>query len=436
MSSTERIDENLTPVYDSTGAINQVGEPSPWTNGDERDGAIARHYDMIDPRTVMGIDRLARRTAQTLGVIAMAGAVVVSSYFSKDVIPERQRLEDTHSSITFTQDALHPEDNGRGVLPFTGWGTMNSKNIVTALPYEEIGQEAYFSYDPAGISHKKNAEAAKQFAAERGLDRLVIHGSSMGGNMGLHTAALLHEDDDAPSVEALILDCSPLTADAVRPERRLAGDRMLQLTSAIPGAENSRAILATAMMMDRNDQYMDGFHIDWHAAFNTGARVRERIVGGRDAPIKLRNEQFRVIMSEGTEDSLRILSKERKGKTVPRVFLLVPHDPDSDSTVDNERSAEFLLSLDEKFDVRVTIVTLPPGTGHANPAQRSEQYSAALRNDIFPVIERERAARQVYVYAGQSGVDKNGVRTESVPADILAEARTEQQTNDANSPTG
>lgn len=356
------------------------------------------------------------RLRHKLAKAALYGMVIpaaITGVYSADVAAVQGQLKDTHPVIRIIDQPNSPDDAHRMVTGINGLGTTSARNVMNALPYETFGLETALEYDKKGIDTTIIKNKVKEFALTHDIDQIVLSGHSMGGDVALEVASLLHIDPEAPEVSDIILDCTPPNLSAVQDDERRAGDAMLTAISNIPGHRNSRILRGTGEMASRYDRYVDpgngnpllGRMIDLSDFFEEVVTVKNDKLSPDAGSLGLIEDQLRVIVGDGADESLERMSKAMPDKRIPRVHYLLPHDSDSDGTVKVDKAVDIIVKSALVHDIPVKVYRLPPGTGHANPAQRPEQYSYVLNKKIIPIIRDQYDEIREYRSTGDILVD-------------------------------
>lgn len=334
--------------------------------------------------------------ARTALMAGMSSSVMVGQY-AKDVATVQDHLRNTHPAVHVVNQPNNPNDARRMIMSINGLGTTSGLGIMEALPYEALGLETTLEYDKKGIDTGVIKDEIKKFAVAHGIESIVFSGHSMGGDVALEVASLLHGDLAAPEVSDIILDCTPPNLTAVHADRREAGDAMLAAIRDIPGHRSSRYLRGIGEVASRYENYArpgDGSRltagiIDLSDFLSEVRKVQSEKLTLDSGSLGLLEDQYRQIVADGADEAFERLSEAIDGRRTPRVHYLMPHDASSDTTVKVDVARRMFMELGIDFNIPVMVYRLPPGTGHANPAQAPEQYTQVLNERIIPSIKRE-----------------------------------------------
>lgn len=396
----------MTSSFETTGQTLSTMPEIPPAEYD--DAARKRNMAEALGRNIDGWPK-ARRILGTTALGAALSATIVTAQYSADVLATKEYLKEAKPVIEVVSQPNSPTDGHRMIMGIGGFGTTDARNAMEALPYETIGLETSLAYDQRGIDTTAIKDSLKEFALEHDIDEIVLSGHSMGGIITLEIASLLYEDDDAPSVSDIILDCTPPNLSAVHDDKIDAGDKMNELTKPIPGHRSSTYLKAIGEMASRNSRYLDDDEggqlipsLDVLAFGREAQAVKREKMLPEDGTVGLALDQYREIVADGAEDSFRRMSPIKYSKRSPRIHFLRPLDAASDTTVLIERAQELFIEYGLKYHIPVRIHTLDAGTWHASPGQTPQQYHALVSKDILPSIRKTYEDRRAFIEAGET----------------------------------
>lgn len=336
-----------------------------------------------------------RRTKVTLlRVVALllAGLVVFAQYWKYDVAPEQARLARTEPAILPVAPPVDSQNWDTVVVDLVGLGGLDASDTAAALPaLRRMGMVWAIRYDNQGIDTKVIADLVVRAAELSGLRNIVLVGHSMGGVIALEVAEHIHRDSDRRLV-GVILDCTPVDLNAVRPESRGRGEDMLRWMGWLPGARESRMLRLAVETYARRDRFVDRGHgppgIRLGKLGEVLAEVmREKIVSHDAASNGLIESQFTAIVAGGATDDLRTLAQPVADKPRPAIVFIRPRDANADRVVDVEYSHRVLIEQSGGVDGTLLVV-LARNTGHANPMQRPREYNTVIEQQILPFVQR------------------------------------------------
>lgn len=336
-----------------------------------------------------------RRTKVTLlRVVALllAGLVVFAQYWKYDVAPEQARLARTEPAILPVAPPVDSQNWDTVVVDLVGLGGLDASDTAAALPaLRRMGMVWAIRYDNQGIDTKVIADLVVRAAELSGLRNIVLVGHSMGGVIALEVAEHIHRDSDRRLV-GVILDCTPVDLNAVRPESRGRGEDMLRWMGWLPGARESRMLRLAVETYARRDRFVDRGHgppgIRLGKLGEVLAEVmREKIVSHDAASNGLIQSQFTAIVAGGATDDLRTLAQPVADKPRPAIVFIRPRDANADRVVDVEYSHRVLIEQSGGVDGTLLVV-LARNTGHANPMQRPREYNTVIEQQILPFVQR------------------------------------------------
>ncbi len=336
-----------------------------------------------------------RRTRVTLlrvTALLLAGLVVFAQYWKYDIAPEQARLARTEPAILPVAPPVDPQNWDTVVVDLVGLGGLDASGTAAALPaLRGMGMVWAIRYDNQGIDTKVIADLVVRAAELSGLRNVVLVGHSMGGVIALEVARHIHRDSDRRLV-GVILDCTPVDLNAVRPESRGRGEDMLRWMGWLPGARESRALRLAVETYARRDRFVDRGHGLPGIRFGELGKVlaevmREKIVSRDAASNGLIESQFTAIVAGGATDDLRTLAQPVADKPRPAIVFIRPRDASADRVVDVEYSHLVLIERSGGVDGTLLVV-LARNTGHANPMQRPREYNTVIEQQILPFVQR------------------------------------------------
>ncbi|MEV6322077.1 alpha/beta hydrolase [Nocardia sp. NPDC051787] len=336
-----------------------------------------------------------RRTRVTLlrvAALLLTGLVVFAQYWKYDVVPEQARLARTDPAVLPVAPPMDPDNWDTVVVDLVGLGGLDASDTAAALPsLRRMGMVWAIRYDNRGIDTKVIADLIVRAAELSGLKNVVLVGHSMGGVIALEVAEHIHRDSDRRLV-GVILDCTPMDLNAVRPESRGRGEDMQRWMRWLPGARESRILRLAVETYARRDRFLErggelpGIRFGELGEVLTEV-LREKIVSRDAASNGLIESQFTAIVAGGATDNLRALAEPAAQKPRPAIVFLRPRDPGRDRVVDVEYSHQVLIERSGGVDGTLLVV-LARNIGHANPMQRPHEYNTVIEQQVLPFIQR------------------------------------------------
>ncbi|MFF3224366.1 alpha/beta fold hydrolase [Nocardia suismassiliense] len=339
---------------------------------------------------------LRRTRSAVLRVVALLAAVLVvfAQYLTYDVEPEQVRLARTDPAILPVAAPADPEDWDTVVVDMVGLGGLDASATAAALPsLRGMGVVWAIRYDNEGIDTKVIADLIVRATELSGLKNIVLVGHSMGGVIALEVAKHIHLDSDR-RLAGVILDCTPVDLNAVRPESRGRGEDMVRWMRWLPGARESRLLRLAVETYARRDRFVSyggdgrppGIRF---ARLRTvmGEVLREKIFSRNAASNGLIEAQFTAIVAGGATNDLKALAAPVDGKPRPAIVFIRPRDPSRDRVVDVEYSHQVLIEQAGGVDGTLSVVQAR-NTGHANPMQRPVEYNTVIDQQILPFIQQ------------------------------------------------
>ncbi|WP_431957966.1 alpha/beta fold hydrolase [Nocardia lijiangensis] len=319
--------------------------------------------------------------------------IVFTQYWVHDVAPERARLALTEPALLPVATPAQEENWDTAVVDLVGLGGLNASDTASALPaLRRMGVVWAIKYDNQGIDSKVIADLVVRAAQMSGVRNIVLVGHSMGGVIALEVGQHIHLDSDR-RLAGVLLDCTPVDLNAVRPESRGRGEDMLRWMGWLPGARESRALRLAVETYARRDRFVDHTadpvpSLRFAELGDVLAEVATDKVMSRNAASNgLIESQFLAIVGGGAIDNLRALSRPVNGKPRPALVYIRPRDAERDRVVDVEYSHQVLIERVGGVDGSLLVV-LPRNTGHANPRQAPAEYNKVVDQQVLPFVQR------------------------------------------------
>ncbi|MEU4311588.1 alpha/beta hydrolase [Nocardia sp. NPDC024068] len=338
-----------------------------------------------------------RRTRLALLRVATVLAIVMvafAQYWEHDVGPERARLALTEPALLPIAEPALPEKRDTAVVDLVGLGGLNASGTAASLPaLRQLGAVWAIRYDNRGIDTEVIADLVIRAAVMSGVHDIVLTGHSMGGVIALEVAEHIHTGSDRRLV-GVMLDCTPLDLNAVRPESRGLGQDMVRWMGWLPGARESRGLRVAVETYARRNNFLDRTGAPGVRMNDLGTAVeevlRDKIYNEDVASNGLIEAQFLAIVAGGATDDLRAISRPAHGKPRPAIVFIRPHDASRDRVVDVVYTHRVLIDKVGGIDGNLLVVKAR-GTGHANPRQRPAEYNKVIAQQVRPFIERYQA---------------------------------------------
>ncbi|MGW2663372.1 alpha/beta fold hydrolase [Nocardia tengchongensis] len=346
--------------------------------------------------------RRARLLALRLTLVPLVALGAFAEYMGLDVLPEQDRLARTEPSVLPIAGPSDLQATGTAVFDLVGLGVLDAGDTARALPsLSRLGSVWAVRYDNSGIDTKVISDLIVKVTDAAQVSDVVLAGHSMGGVIALEIAKHLHQDSGGKRVRAVLLDCTPVDLNAVRPESRDQGEEMLRWMGWVPGARESRMLRLAVEVYARHDRFVGGRYVIRGAEFRRAVDdvLRSKILNTDAASNGLIEAQFKAIVAGGAVDDLRALAKPAAGKPRPAIVFIRPHNPYDDPVVDVQYSHQVLI--DQVGGVRGTLLVVTTRTtGHANPIERPQEYNTVIEQQVVPFVRQ--------LWRDQSGVASAG----------------------------
>ncbi|MGW4120453.1 alpha/beta fold hydrolase [Nocardia sp. NPDC004711] len=346
--------------------------------------------------------RRARLLVLRLSLVPLVALGAFAEYMGLDVLPEQARLARTEPAVLPIAGPSDAQAGDTAVFDLVGLGVLDASDTARALPsLRRLGSVWAVRYDNAGIDTKVISDLIVKVTDAAKVPNVVLTGHSMGGVIALEIAKHLHQDS-RKRVRAVILDCTPVDLNAVRPESRDQGEEMLRWMGWVPGARESRLLRLIVETYARHESFVGGRYVIRGDEFREAVRnvLRDKILNTDAASNGLIEAQFKAIVAGGAVDDLRALSKPVAGKPRPAIVFIRPHNPYDDPIVDVEYSHKVLIDQVGGVNGTLLVVTTRT-TGHANPIERPQEYNMVIEQQVVPFVRQVQADEAAVVSLGR-----------------------------------
>lgn len=247
----------------------------------------------------------------------------------------------------------------------------------------------------SGIYDQDIATKFDQLFAQYQPERVRLFGSSMGGDVVLRLAAHFfanyadvevgEETPQTPVLDAIYLDCAPLSTADVRYAARARADFLTGLTEQV-GTDGGAATRLVAEMLAQRRQWSFGnFPFVTIKPYDFGYKWREvwrEKLNPMGVSTTLVRDQYSVIRRFNAE---LILAGFAPGTDV---VYLRPDVPESDTTIDVQQVTDRLRVLGTAFELDVTVLQVRGGS-HASAARDAALYNPLITTHrVRATVER------------------------------------------------
>ncbi|OGL22169.1 hypothetical protein A2707_02430 [Candidatus Saccharibacteria bacterium RIFCSPHIGHO2_01_FULL_45_15] len=354
------------------------------------------------------------RTRRFLAKSAIYGSMSLlpfGAYLKYDVLPEYERLANTHPEVIDVYEANDPADSNTKIYGIMGLGNISAEETMTTLDsLADIGDVKAIKLDNQGIDITVIADKIKDSLVSDASDvegaemtdyTVGFFAGSMGGEIVPKVALDLRERYEIKT-EFVLFDCSPFGLDSVRPEHREKGLQLMKYlpVAEIVGGDVARSVRFPVEMVARKERYMTGdipapWMIDvdeFIAAFKevyVDKILKKDVASGRFIA-----EQVGQIKYDDAIDSLNVLNEIDEGGDLLSVIYMRPFDPNQDTVVDVSLGQR-LVTATTNAENRNLLIAKLHNTGHANPNQRPSEYNEVIQNRIIPFLERRESEKAI-----------------------------------------
>lgn len=392
------------------------------------DAILQRYKDLIWYRKIRRARRgkLARRamaTGATLGVLA-APPLAVGETIYQDIQAGKQELAydkaEVHTISEYTGDDQLYMHHGTFVL--TGFGTKDpSETAETLEAHREVGSVFAIEYSNNSLDIRDLGEKVIDSARAEDVTHLTIDGYSLGGLIGAHIAAYIHQHADDLFVTNIIMNSSPIEREDLTERSQTALRPIEWITDKFPDLLYSKKLRKPVELLNRNDRYIDEqpdtprnyriagldsvvlngtrYTLNFDQLTAESRDVDRVMQDHKKASAWLMGMQI-DILERNITDALKVLSEPKEdypASTLPNIIYTGSKDASQDPVVDPHSSSERLRHMMQ--DLPNEFYILLGDVQHANPAEARSAYADIQRGKLRQVTRQNLEAYEVTVLA-------------------------------------
>ncbi|MBI3889567.1 alpha/beta hydrolase [Candidatus Saccharibacteria bacterium] len=325
--------------------------------------------------------------------LSMSLGIGAGQIIERDYVPQTQLLENTHPEILSIYDAYDEKNRDTVSIGFAGFGVGSAENMMQHLEVlRDISSVAAMEYDQAGIDYGVMAEEFVEYAAERGIENVVVIGHSIGGLISTQFIAKLKEmaqnDPKVPKVIKNIMMQSPEGVDSVRSGAKEFGGAVCRLLASVPALARLKTARFTGEMIARYDQYT-GYDLDFDLQGFVGAaeEVYDDKIRGSSVSTNILRDQFCGALGSGAAQPIRDIKSFDENGSFSGIYLQ-PENPMLDTVVDETIAYRDMKAI---YDANGFILTRceVANIGHDSPGQRPDEFAETFRDCVLPEFERD-----------------------------------------------
>ena len=380
------------------------------------DAITQRYKDLIWYRKIRHARRskLARRAmaaGTTLGILAAPPAAFAEMIY-RDIQQGKAELAydqaEVHTIYDYDGDDELYATHGTFVL--TGFGTKDPSETAVALDaHQEVGSVFAIEYSNNSLDIRNLAQKVMKTAREHGVSNLTIDGYSLGGLIGTHIAAYIHEHAEDLYITNVVMNSSPIERDDLTARSQAALGPIEWITDLYPDLLYSKKLRKPVELINRNDRYieespdkqnnyrisglnsivLDGtrYTLNFDRLMDQSSDVDRVMADEKKASAWLMGMQIDVL-ERNIEDALQALSvaKDDKDDMLPNIIYTGSENPAWDPVVDPLSSSQRLAEIMDEFSNDFHI--LLGNVQHANPAEARAAYAQIQRGTLRQVTRR------------------------------------------------
>jgi hypothetical protein len=344
-----------------------------------------------------------------IGILALAASVAMVPYL-KNVLDVSHERAQSHSSVSEVYKAKDEYNRHRAIVHFAGLSGVDGYGAAHALPvYSEHANVWAMRYINSGsdsiefLNYEDMADTIIKKALNDDISEINGSGDSMGGLVEVRVFKMIIKKIIAEKlplrVHYLILNCSPIGLDSVRPDKLSAGAKAKAILSVFPLAEDSEYLRYMGEIYAQKDRVFTALDQPdltsslFHAAIAAAEIYNEKITSPDGASTRLLLAQDEALSSIDPEEELADIA-DMLGNETPYIVDISPTNPESDQTTNNPVAISNLIAIGEKNNLTI----LPErfdGITHANPGFRPVEYDKGMRDKLFPAIGKQDYLRAI-----------------------------------------
>lgn len=352
-----------------------------------------------------------KRALKILGacsvLFALKGGAWLAQDVSQGIAAGKEAVRESHvevHEIYHYPERDNSEFSQHGTFVLTGLGTKDpSDTAQTLVQHRQVGDVFAVEYSNQDLNAEDIATQIIATAQANDILNISFDGYSAGGPISLAAAAYIHQTEPELHVASIVLNSSPIGPGSLTSRSQEGIDVMNTLLSLNEDfAYYGRGHELTEIIA-RSDRYLTheprqetrsssllietirgiDRRVDVAQLHEEAREVHRKLSDPKSASGALIKAQADFIIYTDYQENLRTLATQRPGDTAsPVVFYTRALTPDGDSVVDVEASERNFIAAAEQAGLSHYAVSA--AVGHANPAQKQQEYQALIREDIQP----------------------------------------------------
>lgn len=329
-----------------------------------------------------------------------------------------------------------------GTFVLTGFGTKDpSETAVSLDAHKEIGSVFAIEYSNNSLDIHDLASHVIETAREHDITQLTFDGYSLGGLIGTHVAAYIHEHTEDLAILNIIMNSSPIEPDDLTSRTKSALEPIEKITEQYPDLLYSKTLRKPIELINRYDRYVEQVPDEPHTyriagldsvvingtrytlrldKFREESESVDRILEDPDKASALLMSQQIQILYKRIESPLHTLSKHKNNdKTIPltNVFYTGSQDTSQDPVINPDTSSDRLSMIMRELDNPFSI--LLADVQHANPVEAKDTYALLQRGEIRNATLESLTFREKAILAleadEKAGIDEMTIAGDAVP---------------------
>lgn len=303
-------------------------------------------------------------------------------------INEQFFLKHSEASITEVFPAANEEANDSIILVVGGYGTRRSRPIAEALqPLNQLGSVHAIEEDHTGIDVENIAANLITQAEQAGKTKVILWGDSIGGAVLAQVAKIIQTSDSPISVSMLVLDGTPSSFNALRPDQQNNLRLLETLNKLVPNIAD-HPLTQFVIKASQEKENILKFASSVRGSAVAGEMI-EDARNGTTVPAALQSSQINFIVNGNDilKNSFTALGRVTT-KQPPFVVLIFPANSSNDA-VENPRVSEPELTA-MLADTNLPYMVVHPNlVSHADPTITNNgiAYRSAITEEIIPAIK-------------------------------------------------
>lgn len=393
------------------------------------DAIVQRYKDLLWYRKIRHarrskLTRRAMAAGTTIGVLAAPPAAFAEMIYH-DIQQGKAELAYDQAEVHVVHEYAGEDElfEHHGTFVLTGFGTKDPTETADTLEaHKEVGSVFAVEYSNNSLDIRDLAQKVMKSARDQQVEYITIDGYSLGGLIGAHIAAYIHEHADDLRIVNIVMNSSPIERDDLTERSQVALGPIEWITDKYPDLLYSKKLRKPVELLNRNERYIEEsqdkqnnyrisglnsvvlngirYTLNFDRLMEESDDVNRVMEDDKKASAWLMGMQINIL-ERNIDDALETLSKPKGDSTIlPNFIYTGSKDPSKDPVIDPHSSSQRLKQKVDGFENELYI--LLGDVQHANPAEARGAYAEFQRGALRQATRQYLEAYEAQVLAQSS----------------------------------